>query len=577
MSTLDAAQAQVSTTNTTDEDKNKSTGGGPVQTPGAVAPGGRVANYSSGEQSGSTGSGRFTNLQKYIGANQGAGDQLSQGIGQKVNAANDASKKEADTSASAVRDGIQSAQGKLSTGNDYLKQVNDKGFDAQKFLAPPQAQGATTGAPAPAAGTTPAAPAYDQNKLQDFTNFRTGSAIDEALLNKENQAAQTNYLNYQNQVQNQLNQTATDTGRYQLLKNAFGGGNVYQNPYSTGQQRLDQLFLQSGGNNGIGQLQNQLRQTNAGATNQIADLQGNVTNNINDITSKEANIANGLQTGTNDMTNKYVGDIAGTADQVNAQRADDQKWVTDQYTKLQAGQPVDEKFAKMLGLNDGQSLYHSLNNQNVNSLFDFNPANLTVGAGDDTAKANAIANKQQRQYYDALTKLSGATDGWSATGPASAYTNKNTINDMLTKGTDDYNKAIQNASGNYTWGSGAIVPINSQLGLNNAGTALAGISSDGANKLQGLGRSTFNNFSGQAQYDLPKLQSLGFSPEDAQKIFNASQQASVQGGPAAGEYAANAQYGSTQDALNQLINQGFTNRVKINPTGLESDKNFGVT
>jgi hypothetical protein len=400
----------------------QSTGGGAAQTQGPAqggnAPASRVANYSSGQQAGTTGSGRFTNLQKYIGANQGAGDRLASGITKDITQENQPKEKEAQTSATAVRDGLAAAQNKVNTGQGYQQQLESNNFNAKDL-------------------------ASDPNKVQEFNQYRTGSAIDEALLAKQNQAAQTNYLNYQNQVQNQLNQTASDTGRYQLLKNAYGGGTAYQNPYSTGQQRLDQLFLQSGGNNGIGQLQNNLRNNIQGVNSQVADLTGNVNTGVNNAISKEAEIANALQTGITGKTNTFVNDIAGTEGDVNKKRAEDQKFINDNYTALQNGGEIDQRFADMLGLTNGQHLYNSLSDKNANSLFDFGPAELHG--------ADQLASGDQRSYYNALAQLSGIDPtNYAINGNTQvngAVTNKNALADMLNQSQTGWNQFVN--GGNY--------------------------------------------------------------------------------------------------------------------------------
>lgn len=438
---VNAEQNQQYNQNQDQQQQGPSTGGGVSQTPAGsgAQPAGRVANYSSGTQAGTSGSGRFTNLNKYINANQGAGDRLAQGIGQKVNTANQTAQKEADTNAASVREGIQSAQNKINTGNQFKDQLNSQDFNAQDI-------------------------AGDQAKLQDFTNYRTGQAIDENALAQQNQQAQTNYLNLQNQIQNQLNQTATDTGRYQLLKSAFGGGSVYQNPYSTGQQRLDQLFLQSGGSNGIGQLQNNLRQSNVQAGNQLNALSGQAATDIGNIKTQEADLANALQTGATDKTNKFVSDVEATADQVNKDRLAEQNYIQDQYNRLNSGQSIDQRFADMMGLSQGQNLYNSLVGKNANDFFTFNPTNLS-GFGQ-------LANTQQEQYYDALAKLSGVTPAYTFDGDPKAASQFNTgaFDDELAA-----NNALteqlrgKNVSGNYSGrlaggqASGALTNIMDQL------------------------------------------------------------------------------------------------------------------
>lgn len=403
---VNGEQNQQFNQNANEKEQAPSTGGGAADNSGGAAvptAGSRVATSSNGQQAGSTGSGRFTNLQKYIGANQGAGDRLGAGITSKVSRENEGASKEANTSASAVKDGIASAQNKLQTGNQYKSQVDSDNFNAKDL-------------------------AGDNNKLQDFTQYRTGSAIDEAQLAKQNQAAQTNYMNLQNQMQTQLGQTQSDNGRFNMLKNTFGGGSVYQNPYSQGQQRLDGLLLQSGGGNQIGQLQNQLRTGVSAAGQQLGQLDA-AGKTIGDIKSQESALASGLQSGIDAKTGKFVGDIEATQGAVNAQRTADQDWANKQYAGLQGGQAVDKKFADMLGLTSGQNIYNTLSGKNANAYFNYGATNLTG--------ANQLANQNQRSYYDSLAKLSGIdpgayaiTDSGAPESAVSVNSNANLLKDV---------------------------------------------------------------------------------------------------------------------------------------------------
>ena len=69
---------------------------------------GRVASFSSGQQQ-TPGSGRFTNLQKYIGANQGAGRQLQNRIGTNVERGVEKTEKQATTQAGQIAEQVNKA------------------------------------------------------------------------------------------------------------------------------------------------------------------------------------------------------------------------------------------------------------------------------------------------------------------------------------------------------------------------------------------------------------------------------------------------------------------------------------
>lgn len=588
---------------TEEKDQDPNTGGGAVDSSGgaaAPASGSRVATSSNGQQAGSTGSGRFTNLQKYIGANQGAGDRLGAGITNKVSRENEGASKEANTSAGAVRDGIVSAQNKLVTGKGYQDAIESKDFDAQNFLAPTndiskfkqdvadnRSQFVPTGrneqqnssvsgsGQATPQGSNPPPPAspYDQNKLQDFTNFRTGSAIDEAQLAKQNQAAQTNYMNLQNQMQNQLGQTQTENGRFNMLKNTFGGGSVYQNPYTQGQQRLDGLFLQSGGGNQIGQLQNNLRSGVSAAGQQLGqlDASGKV---IGDIATQEGALATGLQSGIDAKTGKYVTDIEGTAGAVNAQRQADQDYYNKQYNALTSGGAVGQRFADAMGIGQGQNLYNSLNSKNVNEFFKYGNTNLT-GFGQ-------LADSKQENYYNALNALGGKDSQFVLDGNPEAaaqfiggsFDDEKAANNNIT---NDLRGRTANSTNNWT-----LAGANGQVGVGSVMDQLAADQNLDYNNLTaqnnyaGFGtgidptmRNYGNTLNSQTQQFLDRLRP-SFS---AQGVYNNAthyRDETMQG------TVAGAKSQALMQALQQLQDVNYFNRVKINPDDTESGGNFGV-
>lgn len=519
----------------------------------SAQPASRVANYSSGAQpTGSTGSGRFTNLNKYLNANQGAGDRLASGIGSNIEKQTAQNKREANTQAADVRAGIESAQNKVNQGNQYVQQVNAQDFNAQNI-------------------------AGDQNKLQDFTQFRTNQAVGaDALANQVGQA-QATAQNLQAQQQQQLQNASTEQGRFNLLKQAFGGGTVYQNPYSTGQQKLDQLFLQAGGANNINNLQNQVR-GNLNQTGQILNTLGQNANTIGEIGTQAQGIAKGLQDRTNALTNQYVADVEATAPEVNAQRAADQAWAQDQYAKLQSGGQIDQRFADMLGLNQGQNLYNTLTGKNVNDFMNFGNTNLQ-GFGQ-------LANTDQENYYNALTQLAGMTPGFIADGnPVAAVANNNTIGGQLTSNQDAFNKATQGKDFGYTWGGGAVNQYNTNVSSPVAQNLLSGLSSSGAQTLRGLDVNSLISTTGivnpaNPEWSKSNLTRLGFNPQDAQVIMNAASSNQISANNSFGNnvpYYDDYRIGALQNAANLLYDQGYFNRVNIAPPSDIQNKNFGVT
>jgi hypothetical protein len=371
-------QLQKSTQNKDNSEQPTQAGGQTMSgSGGASGPQARTASFSTGSQP-TQGSGRFTNLKSYINANQGAGDRLAQGINKNVNQQTSAKKDDANTQAGSVRAGIEGAQTKLGTGTDYLNQVNNEGFNAQEFAA-------------------------DQNKLNDFGQFRTNQAIDSQGLQSGVGGAQQAAATYQNALQNYGNQAATEAGRFGLLKNTFGGQTTYANPYSAGQQRLDQLFLQSGGTNGVKQLQDNIR-GNQSEANKLAGQIDQYGNQVTDITGQASTLAQNLQNRTNALETGYITDLEGQVAGVNAGRAADQtnyKNFFNTLTGKDPSNPLNQGLLDESGLKRGQQTFNVLNDPNLTAenVIKFDPRSAS-GYQD-------IASQSNVNYYDALSKLAG--------------------------------------------------------------------------------------------------------------------------------------------------------------------------
>lgn len=175
------------------------------------------------------------NAQQYLQANQGAGANLASGIEKTVSG-----------QAAKVQSGIDSARNQLNSSSRPLE--TSLGSQAQTNINQ--------------AFQNPADILKQKNQLAEFTKLRDQGYAGDINALGANQAA----ANQANQAQvNQLGQTTglgnTEAGRYQLLRQSFGQPN-----YTTGQQRLDQLFLQA--QPGV----------NRGLQNNLADTQKHVLN-----------------------------------------------------------------------------------------------------------------------------------------------------------------------------------------------------------------------------------------------------------------------------------------------------------
>jgi hypothetical protein len=344
------------------------TGGGAASAPSASS--GRVADYSTGNQSKGSSSGRFTNLQNYLGANQGATDRLYKGIGNKIETTAQPKKQEADTQASAVREGIQGAQQNLNRGQGYYNQMQDQGFNAQDFVS-------------------------DQDRLTDYAKFQSGQAVDVNNLNNLNSNAQTAAMQVQDAYKQRANQVGNEQGRFGLLKETYGQN---QPGYSAGQQRLDNLFLQAGGGGKVGALQADVRnQLNAAGQNLNA-LTGQVTSDIGNVGANQTSLAKNLLDTSTGMESKFVGDLTAKIPGINDQRQNEIAKTRRDLTKLANREFIesDQSMAN-LGLERGLRTYGAFDQtKNLEEL---------AKIGRNAENAQDVATAADASQYDALAKL----------------------------------------------------------------------------------------------------------------------------------------------------------------------------
>jgi hypothetical protein len=340
------------------------------QSSAGAANSGRVASFSSGtapQQANS--SGRYTNLSKYIN--------------NTINNNLEPQKQEAQTQANAVKEGISGANTSLNKGAGYLSQLGNKDFNAQNF-------------------------ASDQNQLQDFTKFRTGQAVDTNQLGTLNNQAQTTNQSLQNTLQNRQNQVSNEQGRFQLLNESFGGGALNKNPYSTGQQRLDQLFFQAQGPSNITNLQNNINSNLNTAQQGMKTLTDQYGNDITGIGTQQKDLAGNLQNTTNQMGTGY---ITGLQDQVgginSARDALRQKYgdFTNQLISSAQGvagkNPLDQGLMDEAQLHAGEQVFNTFNNLDPHGeqFVNYDKRNA--------ADYHNIANQGNVDYYNALAQLAG--------------------------------------------------------------------------------------------------------------------------------------------------------------------------
>lgn len=357
------------------DDQNKA----PNQPQGGAAPitGPATVNTPPAPNAARQGSGRFTNIQSYLNANKGAGQQLAQGVSGQVQKKVDPAKKQTESYNEQVKSGIQSAQNTLNQGQNQLGQLSQIGQNIQ----------ANTGGQF-----------YGQDKdfginqftqSPDFAQFQkiqAGQGVNEDTMNLQQQAFQNQANQFNKLSQDQANLASTEGGRFNLLKQSFGG-NV--NPqYSQGQQRLDQMFLQR---QGLGDLRQNLNQ-NVDASRGLQAQAQDTGKNVRLAREQEQALMGNIDTTSKANEDSYVKMLESFVPEVNNRREQEFTSMSDRYKAMGSQQQAG-------GLMD---LQRTDKNGNPISPKAVPEAQARQGLSADDLKTLGLS--QNRQMFDVFDK-----------------------------------------------------------------------------------------------------------------------------------------------------------------------------
>lgn len=184
------------------------------------------------------------NIQSYMRANQGAGQQLAQGIGNQFQKKTDQFGQQVKQSGEQIKSQANPLEQKL--GSEASNTIKTSFQNPQDILK-------------------------QQDQLKQFQQLRDkGYQGDINAIGQNAQQSQQQLQSKLGGIQQQAQGAGTEAGRFQLLRNTFG-----QPQYSQGQQKLDQLFLQAqpGANRqlqqNLGNLTNQAKQQLGGTSAEI--------------------------------------------------------------------------------------------------------------------------------------------------------------------------------------------------------------------------------------------------------------------------------------------------------------------
>lgn len=375
--------ATVKEFNLEDED-NQASGAEQLSTASTIMPqtgGAPGANMAPTQASEQKGSGRFQNLQKYLDANQGAGERLAGGISRSVGREADQFERQTQQKSDPISQNIQSEKDRLAQAAQMNQQIQSG--QAQQVA---------------------------QNQLDDFTQIRTGQNQLGQIRNLKDQ-----YSQFAQQGLGQLDQTAqqaaTEGGRFNLLRSAYGGDRP-GSQYGLGQRRLDQLFLQAEGGGQLNQLQQDLSSQVGQARDQFGqkmDQFGQSVGTIDERTrqaQEEAMAALGQweQPGAGGFGTLYeqlqqgVASRSAEADAA-VERARQQLIAQGRAVTGKPGgqqQFIDADIARELGLSGSMNFY----DMNLSDWANKIQRGGEFGMGD-------VATEQQRQELAALKQLAG--------------------------------------------------------------------------------------------------------------------------------------------------------------------------
>lgn len=361
-------------------------------------------------------SGRFTNLQTYLSANKdfnqgkGLGGKITQGINQQ------ADQYQKDLSQGAQEFNKQAAQGASgyyqppAGSSEYV--TPDTNYKQNDYIKN------TLADPSKASDD-------DVKKFQGYTNAAYQGPQDLTQVQ-----GKQNYGYLQNQaqgLQQNVKNAQTESGRFDLLKQMFN-----RPTYSTGQQGLDNLLIQSSPNQ-LQELQNAqqvaqkanlgLQKTEQGSSalaNQYQTLANNTRTGVTgDLSKAITNIGD-----INDPNSTIAKELAATKGQI--QTAYDPN-ANGSFANNLKGNNLTPEIAAALGLKNGDRLY------GVNLS---NPGYYNQNVSSALAQLNPQMAASQQDYANlaALGKLSGNANIGNAQGILSQFSNKDlsgTYNSLL--------------------------------------------------------------------------------------------------------------------------------------------------
>lgn len=519
-----------------------------LQTIGTAAPSAPATTSQAAPKPQPQGSGRFTNIQKYLGANKAGGQQVANKIGSGIQSGlskeQEATKKYNEQLGKSVSD----AKGVAQQGAGFQKDLGQIGTDIgnagisrsgyDKWREGRSYQMDAVGPEEQARRRKVDYELYQQEALKnrgnqniasvdaftqrpDFNQFQdiqAGRGIDENLLANQQQRLAGQANNAANMASTAQQQLGNEGGRFELLRKTFGG--AARPGYGQGQQRLDQMLLGQGG--GLGKVQSDVAGQSRDLQAQAKDANSQ-KNEVGRLAQQEKDLMSGINTQTGANEQSYLDMLNSYVDPLNQQRSTEVQNVgkaLGSYNK-----PYDPTNP---GLNADQMSKFGLtdNNQGVYNVFKGQPYADPTGATDELKNRSRVsfagkigrdasgyqdtANQADVSRYAALSKMMGGNAGTpkltKASDLESAYGAK-------TDGTEGLREQLSSAQKTFEqkdkihgvdqYGNYADSTVNDLI--NNGGSPVNSIYSNGVNGFGQYGTNGGTSIAGKAvqksQYD----------------------------------------------------------------------------
>lgn len=347
-------------------------------TAGAKSPTGtRTATNSSGLPS-TQGSGRFQNLQKYIQANQGAGQQMASKLSNATNQDISSFNQGFGAKTKEVGEGVSQARNLFDTqGEAYKSQLGayQQGLNTFKDMAD-RDQFDTTAADITAFTKSP--------QFGQFQTLQQGLGLNEDQLQQAQGLARQLQQDTLTNLGNKYQDIQTEQGRYNLLQQATP---TFGQKATAGGNRLNQLFFQQDPN-AVSNLQNTFKTQMDAIRGKESDLAA-LDTGLAEVSAQELALQNALQQGATGLQDTFYNKLnqQQNFDQVNQARSD---LYNDYVNQIRTGQYTQD-LADMLGLT-GLSTYQPVGDR-------FTEGNVITKPGQiGNIGSPQVGQNQFRQY-----------------------------------------------------------------------------------------------------------------------------------------------------------------------------------